>query len=112
MGVHIVSTVIGAVIGIWFIFIAIGALTGAKKALENFDHLRLPTWFRYLTGIVQLIGGISMILGIWSHTVAIFAGLWIGATMVVAVLLHIREREPFKASVPAIIVFLLAMIVL
>lgn len=31
-------------------------LTGSKNFVDMFDSLRLPQWFRVVTGIVQLIG--------------------------------------------------------
>ncbi|MTT31808.1 DoxX family membrane protein [Terrilactibacillus sp. BCM23-1] len=99
------------ILGIMFTFLGFSALAGAKKALENFDHLKLPNWFRYLTGLVQLIGALSMIVGIWIPVLAAFGGLWLLITMIVAAALHFRVKQPLSSTVPAIVVGILSLIV-
>lgn len=105
------SLILQLILGLMFTFLGISSLIGTKKALENFSHLHLPTWFRIVTGIVQLIGAAGMVIGIWNSPVAVFSGIWIGITMLVGALLHIRVNKTFSQSIPALVVLAIAMIV-
>lgn len=107
----IVSIILQIILGIMFTFLGVSSLIGAKKALDNFNHLGLPTWFRYLTGIVQIIGALSMFVGIWQSNFAAFGGLWLAITMIVGAALHFRIKEPFSTSVPAFVIGLFSIIV-
>lgn len=108
---HILAIILQIVLGLMFLFLGITSLAGAKKALENFAHIQVPTWFRYVTGLVQLVGAIGMIIGIWVPSYAFLAGIWLGITMLVGALLHVRIKDPFKETAPALVIMLLALIV-
>ncbi|WP_026564772.1 DoxX family protein [Bacillus sp. UNC41MFS5] len=108
---QIVSLVLQIILGFMFTFLGISALVGSKKALENFHHLKLPTWFRMLTGVVQLIGAIGICIGIWSPLFTVLGSAWIAITMLVGILLHFRVKEPFSESGPALVVMIATLIV-
>lgn len=108
---HVISVFLQVLLGLMFAFLGISSLIGSKKALENFNHLQLPTWFRMVTGVVQVIGAVGILMGIWNPVFRIFSGIWIGITMLVAVFLHVRLKEPFSQSVPALVVLVIAMAV-
>jgi uncharacterized membrane protein YphA (DoxX/SURF4 family) len=83
-------------------------LTGSKNFVEMFESLRLPQWFRVVTGIVQLAGAAGLVIGYWYPVVAAGAGIWIGITMLVAFLLHLRVKHPFGQAMPSVIITLIA----
>ncbi|MFC4775783.1 DoxX family protein [Paenibacillus sp. GCM10023252] len=83
-------------------------LAGAKSFVDMFEEMKLPQWFRVVTGIVQLAGAVGLVVGYWNAIVAVWAAIWIGVTMLVAVLLHFRVKDPIGKSVPAIIITLIA----
>ncbi|CAI6084121.1 DoxX family protein [Cohnella sp. JJ-181] len=83
-------------------------LTGSKNFVEMFDSLRLPQWFRVVTGIVQIVGAVGLIIGYWKPGVLLWAGIWIAFTMLVAVLAHIRVKHPASSAVPALFITLVA----
>ena len=45
-------------------------LAGSKNFVEMFDSLKLPQWFRVVTGIVQLAGAAGLVIGYWYMEVA------------------------------------------
>ncbi|TVX99842.1 DoxX family protein [Cohnella terricola] len=83
-------------------------LAGSKNFVEMFESLRLPQWFRMVTGLVQLVGAAGLVIGYWDREVAVWAGIWIGFTMLVAFLSHFRVKHPFGQAVPALIITLIA----
>ena len=40
-------------------------LAGAKNFVEMFESIKLPQWFRVVTGIVQLAGAAGLVIGYW-----------------------------------------------
>lgn len=83
-------------------------LTGSKNFVDMFDSLRLPQWFRVVTGIVQLIGAAGLVAGYWDREIAAWAGIWLGVTMLVAVLSHARVKHPFGQAMPALLLTVIA----
>jgi uncharacterized membrane protein YphA (DoxX/SURF4 family) len=83
-------------------------LAGSKNFVEMFDSLKLPQWFRVVTGIVQLAGAAGLVIGYWDREVAALAGIWIGITMLVAFLSHFRVKHPVWQAIPAFMITLIA----
>ncbi|MGO4268849.1 DoxX family protein [Paenibacillus sp. TAF58] len=83
-------------------------LAGAKNFVEMFESLKLPQWFRVLTGLVQLVGAAGLVIGYWNPAAAVWAGIWIGITMLVAFFLHFRVKHPIGNAIPAFVITLIA----
>ncbi|NHN34115.1 DoxX family protein [Paenibacillus agricola] len=88
-------------------------ITGTKiisgKMTDEFKRFGLPSIFNFLTGFIEILCSIGMILGIWFPIVALLSGLLLGATMLVAAFtLLVIARDPFKKAIPAIILCLLS----
>lgn len=83
-------------------------LAGSKNFVEMFDSLKLPQWFRVVTGLVQLVGAAGLVIGYWNREAAVWAGIWIGVTMLVACLSHFRVKHPASQAVPAFVITLIA----
>jgi len=91
-----------------FLLTASTMLAGAKMQVEAFRHLGLPRWFRIVTALVQLTGALGLLIGFRFHGLAAWAGIWLGITMLVGFLLHIRVRDPIGKSMPAFILAIVA----
>jgi putative oxidoreductase len=109
--VDVVAIVLEALLGLTFLMGGVGKLQGPKSVVENFKKWGLPQWFRVVTGLVELVGAIAMILGIWEPSWAAAAGLWLGITMFGAILVHVRIKDSLKLTFPAIILCILPLIV-
>ena len=83
-------------------------LAGSKNFVDMFDSLRLPQWFRVVTGLVQLAGAAGLVVGYWDREVAAWAGIWLGVTMLVAVLSHLRVKHPIGQAAPALLLTVIA----
>lgn len=94
LGLRILAAVV-------FLAAAAAKLSGAPEMVQAFDHIGLGQWFRIVTGIVEVIGGIAVLV----PAAAFLGGLLLSATMVGAVLAHsfVIEGSP----VPAIALLLI-----
>lgn len=90
---YLFTLIIQGVIGTLFAFLSFLAFTGVKYTKEKMIHLRLPNYFRYVTGFVQLMGGLFMLIGILYTNVAVLGGVWITMIMLVGIALRIRAHE-------------------
>ena len=97
-------------IGAWIVqgvvaaaFLAAGAakLAGAAAMVALFDQIGVGQWFRYATGLVEVIGALALIY----PGLASIGGVWLGGTMVFAVLTHLVVLH--TSPVPAIVLGLL-----
>ncbi|RED59381.1 DoxX family protein [Cohnella lupini] len=109
---HIVSIVIQSWLLLWMTFQAVSKIAGAKIQVDLFESIRLPQWFRVVTGIVQLICCAGLVIGYWYPGIAAWAGIGLGVMMVFAALSHFRVKEPAAKAVPALVTFVLAAAVL
>lgn len=94
-----------------FFVSGLGKIAGAKMQVDTFRHLKLPQWFRVVTGILQLAGVAGLVVGFWNDAVLSLAALWTACIMVGAVLFHIRVRDPFGKMIGALVLLACALIV-
>lgn len=84
-----------------FLFAAGAKLTGLPMMVALFEQIGIGQWFRIFTGIVQVVGGIAILL----PATAAFGGLLLAATMAVAVLIHLFVIG--GSAVPALVLLLI-----
>jgi putative oxidoreductase len=107
----ILSIILQILLALIFTMTSIMSITGHKIQVENFVHLGLPQWFRVVTGWVQLIGVVVLVIGLWYPSVAALAGLWMGATMLGGFATHIMAKDSIKQLLPALILAIIAIII-
>lgn len=89
-------------------FFAAGAakLAGADYMVELFNEIGLGQWFRYATGLVEVIGAVALV----APGLIAAGGTLLGTTMIFATLTHVFVLH--TSPVPAIVLgFLNALIV-
>lgn len=107
----IVSIVLQVLLGIGFLSFGYAKFTSPDMK-EGFKHFGYPGWFRVFTGIVELIAAIFVLVGIWQLTLAAWGGFLIAATMIGAILTHIKIGDTLKGMMMPIILFILGSTVL
>lgn len=80
-------------------------LVGAPMMVATFEAIGWGQWLRYLTGAVEVLGVVLILL----PRTAFFGGLWLGGTMVGAVGTHVFLIG--GSPVPAIVLGLLSAVV-
>ncbi|RBW68581.1 DoxX family protein [Bacillus taeanensis] len=85
---------------------------GSKQLVDEFKRYGYPAAFRIFTGLVEVIAAVLVIAGIWNETFAAWGGLLVVATMLGAIFTHIKVKDPVKAMMMPIVLFVLGLVVL
>ncbi|MBW7452980.1 DoxX family protein [Paenibacillus sepulcri] len=99
--------ILKVIVGIFFMITGTTIISG--KMANEFRRFGLPSIFNFLTGSIEIVCAIGMIVGIWFPIAALLSGLLLGATMLAAAfVLVVIARDPFKKAIPSIILCLLS----
>ena len=77
----------------------ISKLAGADMQIEIFANLGLPTWFMYVTGVVEITGAVALLI----PRVSGLGALWLCGTMAVDTVIISVSDEPLIQTIPAIV---------
>lgn len=83
---------------------------GAANMEDEFAAYGLPKWFMYLVGAGKMAIALAMILGFWMPALVYPASLLLVLLMIGAISMHIKVKDPFMRTVPALLMFLMALI--
>ncbi len=88
-----------------FLMAGVLKLAGAEKMVETFATLGFGQWFRYFTGIVEVLGAVALII----PAIAGLSALSLAVVLVCAVIAHLAVLG--GSPVPAIVLLVLVGIV-
>jgi putative oxidoreductase len=80
---------------------SVAKLAGVPQMVVTFEVIGIGQWFRYVTGGIEVLGAIMMLV----PTTGLYAGLLLGGTMVGATVSHLVVVP--GSPVPAIVLGLL-----
>ncbi len=88
-------------------FLAAGGakLLGAAMMVQIFDQIGMGQWFRIVTGVVEVVGAVALLI----PGFAAIGAAWLGATMFFAVLTHLFILH--SSAIPAVVLFALNVLV-
>lgn len=96
-------------LGLLFLFSAYAKLSGGVEDIRL--QLGIPAWFWAITAAVEVVGAVALLAGITRPRLAVFGGLWLGATMFFGTLAHLRAGDGLALAAPALVLMLLALAV-
>jgi putative oxidoreductase len=110
----IVGIILQIILGVFFTPEGVIKWTHIGPSTARFTHFRYPQWFRYMTGVVELLVGIGLLIGLWLPWLAALAALLLVVEMIVAIFSHLaRGKDPFiPDAVPASVFLVMALVVL
>jgi uncharacterized membrane protein YphA (DoxX/SURF4 family) len=103
-------TVLQLLLGIAFLMVGGIKLTGDQKMKEGFARSGYPYWFLIVTGLVEVIGAVAMLVGLFYPVLTLFAVIWLGATMVGALYTHFIRAKDNRWQPAAIMLALLLVV--
>ena len=80
----------------------------AKTMKEEFAVYGLPGWTMYLVGTLKVGAALALLIGIGLHALVLPAALLIVLLMIGAIAMHLKIHDPFKKSIPAVILLMLS----
>ncbi|WP_042169254.1 DoxX family protein [Paenibacillus gorillae] len=107
---EIVAIVLQSLLAFAFLFSGISKVAGVKMQVESFNHLRLPQWFRVITGLVQLVSVAALIIGYWEPSWTAAGALLLSLVAIGGFLAHVRAGDPFKNDVPIVVLGVIAIV--
>ncbi|MFJ5788544.1 DoxX family protein [Lysinibacillus sp. NPDC093197] len=105
---NIVSIIFQTLLMLMFFMASFGKLRGAKTPIEEFNKLRLPQWFRVITGVIELISAVALIIGYWDASWLAVGALLITCTAICGVLAQVRIKDSFKNMLMIIVIGVMA----
>jgi len=84
---------------------------GAANMKEEFAAYGLPEWMVGVIGFLKLLFAACLIAGIWVPVLTQPAAIGLAVLMLGAVAMHVKVKDPFKRSVPALSVLVLCLLV-
>lgn len=105
------SIVLQSLLVLYYAFSGSAKVAGAKYWVDIFSHLGIPQWFRVVTGFVQLVGAAALVAGYWYGDAIAWGGIWLGVTMLAALLTHVRVKDSIGKTMPPV-VFLALIVIL
>jgi uncharacterized membrane protein YphA (DoxX/SURF4 family) len=88
-------------------FLAAGGakLAGVPMMVQIFDQIGMGQWFRIVTGVVEVVGAVALLI----PGFAAIGAAWLGATMFFAVLTHLFILH--SSAIPAVVLLALNVLV-
>jgi uncharacterized membrane protein YphA (DoxX/SURF4 family) len=104
----LIKTALWIVLGVMFIMAGGAKLMGEHSQVEHFAQWGYPLWFLYLTGMIEVGGGICLFI-----PKAQFYGIVVlSITMIGAAVTHLRANEMSAFPVPLVLLALLVALAL
>lgn len=85
--------------------------SGAANMKEEFRAYGLPVWFMYMIGTAKMVIAALLIIGLWIPAVVVPAAAVLAVLMIGAVSMHIKVRDAFIRTVPALAMLVVAIAV-
>ncbi|MFB7139201.1 DoxX family protein [Gottfriedia sp. NPDC056225] len=108
----ILSTILQILLALMFLIAGFGKVFGSSSSVESFNHLKLPQWFRVITGLVELIGVASLIIGFWEASWIPAGGLLLGVVAIGGIIAHIRVKDSFKQTFTILLLGIIGFVLL
>lgn len=90
---HIISIILTVLLILIFGFTGIVKVLGLQKFKDNFTHLHLPQWFRFVTGILEVIAVICLVIGFWQKSFLLMGSLLLVCVGIGGAIAHARMKH-------------------
>lgn len=107
----IVAIVLQVLLALAFLLTAVRKLAGTKASVQMHDLLHVAPWFWMVTGVIELVAAVGLVVGIWIAPLAVLGALLLVATMAGAVFTQLVNRQPFQRALPAVVLLALGLVV-
>lgn len=85
--------------------------SGAANMKEEFLAYGLSEAMVYMIGGLKVLAAIGLVVSIWVPVLAVPAAATMGLLMLGAIGMHLKVKDPLSRSVPALVFFLLSLLI-
>ncbi len=107
----IVVIVLQVLLGVAFLLTAVRKLLNTRDSLERRDTLKMPPWFWMLTGVLEALGALGLLIGIFWHPLAVAAALGLAVVMAGATYTNLLRRQPASNAIATVVLLALSVTV-
>jgi putative oxidoreductase len=101
------STILAAILGVVFVAVGIPKISGQEKVVANFERWGYPEQIRIAIGLMEILGGVLLLVGIAVPAVAITGFMIIFIIMLGALSTHQRAKDPLTMWIPPFVLLVL-----
>ncbi len=76
----------------------------AQTMRQEFEVYGLPGWFTFVVGVLKVGAALCLLAGLWVHVLVLPAAALIGVLMLGALAMHLKVKDPWMKSLPALVV--------
>jgi ABC-type multidrug transport system permease subunit len=81
----------------------------AQNLKDEFAAYGLPSWVFYVVGGLKILSAVALLAGLWLSSITYFAAIVVVLLMVGAIGMHVKIKDPFKKSIPAILMLVMSL---
>ncbi len=107
----VLAIVLQILLGLVFLAAGVTKLRGAPQHVEDFARWRYPAWFLPVTGAVEVLGALGMLVGTVVASLAVPAAILLAVDMTGALITHLRAGDPPPRFAPPSLLLSLALLV-
>ena len=97
-----VVMIVSVLLGLMFLFTGGTKLAGLPMHVEHFAHWGYPSWFMYVTGFVESVSAVMLLI----PKTRFYGAVLIIGTMLGAIVTHIRADEMPRLVIPVVLLAL------
>ena len=102
----IAITVLSILLALAFLMAGGSKLAGSEQMVQGFEHWGYPSWFLYVTGAVEVLSAILLLI----PSTRFYGAALLVCTMVGAVLTHLKAGETAMLGAPLVLGILAAVV--
>lgn len=106
----IVSIILQVLLGLGFFMFGYQKFT-SEDMKKGFEYFGYGDRFRLFTGTFEIVTAIVIIIGIWIKPLAAVGGLMIIATMIGAIMTHVKMKDGVQSIVMPFVLLVLGVVV-
>ena len=102
---RIATLVLSGLLALLYVAAGIPKVIGAESAVTGFQSMGYPAWFRLLIGVIEIGGGVALLI----PRLAFYAAGSLGVVMIGAAYTLVMHREP-GVAIPIVCLLLLSIV--
>lgn len=106
---EVMNVVLSILLALVCVASAVGDFKLLPQIVESMERLRMPTRIIPALGIAKVAGALGLLFGLSNEALGAYAALCLTVYFLLATALHMRARDTLANTLPAAVLFLVAL---